>query len=347
MNINIEQILLIILIVFLLYFLMNNCSCNIEGLQCPITKVDACVAHESNCNTLFTEGDASGFHTCKQGGLFNAYRCISSGTDCKIKNPCGYFPEYNKCLGGINILKVPATMEDLNVTPYSTWINDKDNDAIVKSWCYFPYGEGPSPILNSLIEGIQNFGSELDLDSEISRKQYMQIKTQLSIIIRENYPEDEALEIINSSPEEILSGDTINLLNDLKDQKRVSTIDNTPYARLLYNTGVFDIMSVTHISYGGQSTVSAKIYEGEYFNKMKEMWDHLGIATLTGVTLLHEDSSFGYKYQITLGGGTRRGAARLFDYSGDYYDYDGEWWMVAYNSISPYIEFILTKPAKL
>jgi len=107
MNINVEQILIIILIVFLLYFVMNKCSCNIEGIDtCPNKKVDACSLHYEDCDNLFTEGEYSGFHKCtypvshavaKILGLPSwldktvdaVERCTPDiSADCKISNPC-------------------------------------------------------------------------------------------------------------------------------------------------------------------------------------------------------------------------------------------------------------------
>ena len=84
MNITIEQILLIILIVFLLYFVMNNRGCNIEGMDTCLGKVaDSCELHYTDCDNRYTVNKSNmGFHGCTKGGFINAYRCISTGKDC-------------------------------------------------------------------------------------------------------------------------------------------------------------------------------------------------------------------------------------------------------------------------
>ena len=84
MNITIEQILLIVLIVFLLYFAMNKCSCNIEGMDTCLGKVaDSCELHYTDCDNRYTVNKGNmGFHGCTKGGFINAYRCISTGKDC-------------------------------------------------------------------------------------------------------------------------------------------------------------------------------------------------------------------------------------------------------------------------
>jgi hypothetical protein len=118
MNLGVEQFVLIILMVLLLYFVMNNRSCNIEGIDdCPKGQpVDACALHYTNCENRYTRGaDGVGYHTCKTrqsapplagldwvgrkiggkigSGISDAThavgaRCESSGVKCKLNNPC-------------------------------------------------------------------------------------------------------------------------------------------------------------------------------------------------------------------------------------------------------------------
>jgi len=103
MNINVEQFVLIILMVFLLYFVMNKCSCNIEGLQsCPKTEVKSCVGNFGNCDNLFTTGVLSGFHRCKYpkvGGLMPIP--LSVLPDAVRNNlPCGPEDNGGDCMYG-------------------------------------------------------------------------------------------------------------------------------------------------------------------------------------------------------------------------------------------------------
>jgi hypothetical protein len=81
-----DEILTCLLLIFVGYTIAKMFSKRCEGFStCPSTNVDACSLHYSDCENKYTDDSAdSGFHTCKKGGLFNAYRCISSGDECRL-----------------------------------------------------------------------------------------------------------------------------------------------------------------------------------------------------------------------------------------------------------------------
>ena len=92
-------IILLIFLVYLIYKISSNsCDCFSVGDTplCPSNgiKVDTCSLHYSNCDNLYTHtiGDNSEYsvHTCKKGGFFNGYRCISTGNKC-------VFPDGHAC----------------------------------------------------------------------------------------------------------------------------------------------------------------------------------------------------------------------------------------------------------
>ena len=65
---------------------------------CPSQKVDGCLAHDTNCNSKYTENTLdSGFHKCKKGGFINGYQCISTDTECRFEG--GHSCKFNSyCL---------------------------------------------------------------------------------------------------------------------------------------------------------------------------------------------------------------------------------------------------------
>ena len=101
-----DEILTCLLLIFVGYTIAKMFSKRCEGfITCPSTNVDACSLHYSNCQNKFTDDSAdSGFHTCKKGGFFNAYRCISSGNECRLgfNKPCIYSSDCisGSCTGG-------------------------------------------------------------------------------------------------------------------------------------------------------------------------------------------------------------------------------------------------------
>ena len=101
-----DEILTCLLLIVVGYTIAKMFSKRCEGFSvggvrggvplCPSngSKVDACDLHYSNCDNLYTHtiGSESPYsvHTCKKGGVLNAYRCISTGNKC-------VFPENHDC----------------------------------------------------------------------------------------------------------------------------------------------------------------------------------------------------------------------------------------------------------
>ena len=99
-----DEIFTCLLLIIVGYCIAKMFSRSCEGFSvggvrdgfplCPSNNVDACDLHYSNCDNLYTHtiGNESDYsvHTCKKGGLFNGYRCISSGNKC-------VFPENHNC----------------------------------------------------------------------------------------------------------------------------------------------------------------------------------------------------------------------------------------------------------
>ncbi len=185
MNINVEQFVLIILMVFLLYFVMNKCSCNIEGLQsCPKTKVKSCVGNFGNCDNLFTADIVEGgFHRCEYasvGGysltflpdsLRDKVPCEPKdiGGDCIISNPCSV---YDKCVGGVEVLQVPENwlglrgkFEEKNIP----WDTVSEYKIFAKIYTYLPgngvFGEHniPDSVQFSVYGGHVDYESNMNV----------------------------------------------------------------------------------------------------------------------------------------------------------------------------------------
>lgn len=171
MNIVVEQILIIILIVFLLYFVMNKCSCNIEGIDtCPSEKVDKCIGQFGNCNNLYTEGEfGGGYHKCRYLVAAFGFPPIVDGylpcepdtsADCKISNPCSVWGEDN-CVDVRSLeLKIGGTrriagQDEKNGKIKSVNFNyyvDEGNPALYKTTPRAPY-ENYATILYSYENG--------------------------------------------------------------------------------------------------------------------------------------------------------------------------------------------------
>ena len=152
---SVEEILTYLMLVIVGYFIAKMFSKRCERLSvdgayplCPTTKVDACIDHYSNCSNLYThtmdaESDYA-VHTCKKGGLFNLYRCISSGNECVF--PDGHTCEENadcnstNCLDifGDNIKKCEATSPPPPPPPScpSGQSYCQSGDGVTPSGCY-------------------------------------------------------------------------------------------------------------------------------------------------------------------------------------------------------------------
>ena len=111
--------LLLIIVGYIIAKMFSRCegfSVGIEDITlCPTDSrnpVDSCIAHDTDCENLYTHtiGSESPYavHTCKQGGLMNAYQCISSGNECVF--PDGHICTENadcsssKCINSETIL---------------------------------------------------------------------------------------------------------------------------------------------------------------------------------------------------------------------------------------------------
>jgi hypothetical protein len=89
-----DEILTCLLLIVVGYIIAKMFSKRCEGFSlCPIDShtptrnpVDSCIAHDTDCEKLYTHtiGSESPYavHTCKKGGFMNGYQCISSGNKC-------------------------------------------------------------------------------------------------------------------------------------------------------------------------------------------------------------------------------------------------------------------------
>jgi hypothetical protein len=116
-----DEILTCLLLIVVGYTIAKMFSRSCDGFSvgnqslplCPIDShkptrnpVDSCIAHDTDCENLYTHtiGSESPYavHTCKKGGFMNAYRCISSGNECVF--PDGHICTENAdCNSGVCI----------------------------------------------------------------------------------------------------------------------------------------------------------------------------------------------------------------------------------------------------